>query len=350
MLQAPLESCVASKVSLARGLVFSLFLLLGSSEIRGEAQRSPEYPSVQDAVRCFVTSYHFETDIDRQNALAEVKQIDDLRLLASSDRVSFYHFPTAASSLRGYAAIAALISGDVVEVRDERAWNKVVAKINLQIQTPEEAEALVKDFLHLIRITDAVWEGIADGVNFIRGVDDIPFKSDDLEHQVEKLDLTLNSDIRPPSIQPDGVGYVFRGVSWRPYDGAVDEHVLQVEPDGSVTYKHQTLAYPYGDYHAGCVVPLDSGPPMKVLERLGRHGGSEASILVAKYLTMIAQSNFLLYKGFIDRNRDAITCLLGDLQLDTDSRVRLAAIAALDALQGNRPPNEIGPQSTDEGD
>ncbi len=298
----------------------------------------------------FVTSYHFETDNDRQYALAEVKRIDDLHLLASSDRVSFFHFPTSASSLRGYVAIAALITGDVVEIKDEKAWNKVISKISLQIETPEEAEALAKDFLHLIRISDAVWEGLADGANFIRGVDDIPFKPDDLEHQVEKLDLTLDFDIRPPSILPDDAGFVFRGVSWQPYDGAVDEYVLQIAPDGSVTYKRQGLAYPYGDYHGGCVFPLDSGPPMKVLEQLGRYRGSEASILVAKYLAMIAQSNFLLYKGFIDSNRDAITCLLGDLQLDTDPRVRLAAIAASDALQSSRRPNGIGPQSTDEDD
>ncbi len=290
----------------------------------------------------FISGYHFERDIDRQNALSELKRIEDLHVLGSQDQVAFFCFPTAAGSLRGYVSLAAFMSGEVVAVADEAAWNKIVAKLDLVVDTPGTAEALVKDFLHLTRIHAAVWEGVTDGVNLIRGVDDIPFKPDNLEHQVEKLDLTLDYDLRPPSVQPENLGYLFHGFSWQPYDGALDEHILHVRRDAAVSYERRNLAYPYGDYQGGCVFPLDSGPPMKVLERLARRQEVEPRLTVIKYLVMIDHSEFVLYKHFVDDNRKTIHCLLEDLTLDADPSVKLSALAALDSLTSERHSEEVG--------
>lgn len=336
MRQALILRIPRQNVAYLQRVIISLILLSGVGGDWASAEPQTEFPTDLDAVQRFIEGYHFERDIDRQNALAEFKRIEDLRLLCSSDRATFFYFPTAASSLRGHVTLAVLDTRQTLVVRDEKTWNQLMERIGLLVESPEAAESLVKDFFHLTRIHAAVWEGVDDGVNFIRGVDSIPFKPDDLEHQIERLDLATNFSIEPPAVRSVGLDYEFKGVSWQPYDGAVDEHVLHVARDGTIKYERRPLAYPYGDYHGGCMVPLDSGPPMRALEQLGRHEASASRLLVARYLAMIAQSRFVLYQGFIERNDDQILHLLRDLQLDTDARVRLEGFGAMDALGKDR--------------
>ena len=81
---------------------------------------------------------------------------------------------------------------------------------------------------------------------------------------------------------------------------------------------------------------------MKVLERLARRHEVEPRLAVIKYLVMIAQSEFVLYKDFVDDNRKAIHCLLEDLKLDADPSVELSALAALDSLTSERHSEEVG--------
>ena len=133
MPQACAPLCIVPNVPRSRWLVVALLLLFGSAGVRAASEPRPAYPSEQDGVVRFITNYRFERDIDRQYALSDFKRIDDFHMLGSSDRASFYYFPTAAGSLRGYVSLAALVTGDVVAVDDEKAWNRVIAEMNFEV-------------------------------------------------------------------------------------------------------------------------------------------------------------------------------------------------------------------------
>ena len=319
-----------NKATRATGLAA---VLMAPMLIAGSESHTVE-PSDVGPLHRYLDEWRFERSIDRDFAQHAVEAIDGIDSLDRFRTVRFYVFPTAASSLRGHTALAVDANGSVFEVGEVSEFNRLAHALELSVVDAETADRVARDFLRLHYIHAEVWEGVDGGLNFIQQLAEIPFEQGDPEHTVERYDLQLNADLRPPSVVPHEAGFESCGFSWEPFSGSVAKHCVLVHFDGAIEYRRSRVAYPYGKYDAGvgCSSPLDSGPSIDVLERLARESSREVVVAIAEYLDYLMASDFLLHEWFVEEHLSELELIGLELARSRDDAIRVPAARALAAL------------------
>lgn len=285
------------------------------------------------AISTFLAKQSFDRPVDRKYALSSIKPLNRFNFLEQLPSVRFYVYPTAASTFAGHVALAIDDHGQVFDVGEEAEFNRLIRAMDLIVSDPNQANRLARDYLRLRYIHAEVWEGVDGGVNLIGSVDDIPFVKDKIDQEVERFDLLLNHQVKPPTTERSDVGFLFRGDSWGPFDGAVAEHLVTIHKDGTIEYRLRPIAYAYGDYKTGCSFPLDSGPTIDTLARLAHQPDSRARVVVATYIRFLTRSDFMLHRKVLEENRSELREIAQVLAQDSDPGVERAGVEALDALE-----------------
>ena len=205
----------------------ALLLIVAAPHMLSASTRS--HSNASPAALAFVNSYDFETDLDREHGLFGLSPIENLRLFNTHENLTFYYFPTSATiPLGGHVAFAVIEGTATIGITDVDSFNQLVAHLELIIDTPSQADLLVRDYLLLYYIHASIFHGVEGGLNLLSSVDDIEFDPSSIDHEVERATIEHLYQITPPSVHKAVHGFIFEGFSWQPYSGLIRRHAISI--------------------------------------------------------------------------------------------------------------------------
>jgi len=174
-----------------------------------------------------------------------VREIKDWPLQERLRRHRLFVFPLGSSFNRGASLVA--VGDDFVPfpVDDVRDFNELLQKEGILIHGPQEARAVAELFLKCYRVNYVFNYGYDLGVNVVRSIEDIKFKS-----EIEKVEFGQKFQIEPPTILSKGEGYRFVFYSWeREGSGRFERNEVFINPKGIKDYRTIFLKGGVGMWH-----------------------------------------------------------------------------------------------------
>lgn len=105
-----------------------------------------------------------------------------------------------------------------------------------------------------------------------------------------------------------------------------------------MTHEARFLAHAYGRYSTGgCLMTIDTGPKVDVLELLAVREDVRARRAVVAYVKDLAASRFLFDREATKDNRERLIEIVRAAMLDPDRITRDDALDALALLEGGTP-------------